>query len=123
MKTIRTQGFTLIEVLLALSILAIALTALIKASTAAIVGTQHVQQKNIGHLVATQAIARIQLGLIPVARNQIITETMPFLGVQWRWQAQIQPTGIEQVDQIIVTTSPQPHGAFHDPLLAFRVAP
>jgi len=70
MKRTFAKGFTLIEILLALAILAIALTALTAANSRSISGTQHLQQKNLSHIVAMQAIARIHLGLTPMANNQ-----------------------------------------------------
>ena len=120
MKAVHALGFTLIEVLIALSILAIALTALIKASTSSIVGTQHLQHKNMAHIVAMQGIARIQLGLSPVSTNQDVTETLQLFGVPWRWHAHLQATGLEKVDRITITTSSSPQDAFHDPIIAFR---
>ncbi len=123
MKKINTHGFSLIEVLLALAILAIGLTALIKANVTSIAGTRHLQQKNMGHLVAMQAAASIQLGLTPMAKNQETTAHMQLFGVQWYWRAQIKPTGLDKVDSILITTSTQAYGPFHDPLLTFRVSP
>ncbi len=122
MNSLRTQGFTLIEVLLALAILAIALTALTRANGVSIFETQQLQKKNYEHLVAMQAVARIQLRLIHLAINQEQTEKMQLLGVQWYWRARIEPSGLAQVDRIIISTSTHPNGPFHEALLAFRIA-
>ena len=116
----QSAGFTLIEVLLALAVLAIALTALLKATAATVVGTQHIKEKTISHLVAMQGIAMIQLGLTPCGLNQEITKKMTIFGQEWSWHAQVLKTKLHHVEKITITTSQAPSGPFKNPLIGFR---
>jgi general secretion pathway protein I len=118
--TQNVRGFTLIEVLLALSILAIALTALLKATAENIRGTQHIKAKTISHWVAMQAIASLQSGLVPAHDNQNITKKMTFLGKTWFWNAQISSTSMPGVQKITIKTSDHADGPFINPLIGFR---
>jgi general secretion pathway protein I len=58
------RGFTLIEVLIALAILSIALTAIIKATSQNIRDTAYIQHKMIAHYVALDVINAARAGLI-----------------------------------------------------------
>lgn len=119
----RAQGFTLIEVLLALAVIAIALTALLKATAQDIAHTERIKEKSISHWVAMQGVAAIQLGLVSVPSNQEITEVTTMLGQRWYWRAKITATPIKTTQQITITVSDKPTGPFADPLIAFRYMP
>lgn len=114
------KGFTLIEVLLALAIIAIALTALIKATSQNIEFTQHIKDKSISHWVAMHGITAIQLGLIPIALNQEITQMTTMLGQQWYWRATLRSTSLKSMQQIKITVSEKQNGPFRDPLIAYK---
>lgn len=116
-------GFTLIEVLLALSIIAIALTALIKASSQQIIGTQQIKDKLISHWVAMQGVTAIQLNLLPIKLNQDITQITTLLGQRWYWRAKLSPTEIQTTQQIRITVSRSVNGPFTDELIAYQYAP
>lgn len=115
----RYKGFTLIEVLLALSILAIALTALFKASAQNIIITQRLKEKNTAHWIAMQGISMIQLGLIQVPINREITRKTTFLGEAWYWRIFLSSTPIQSIQQIKITVSKQQTGPFINPLIGF----
>ncbi len=115
------RGFTLIEVLLALAVIAIALTALLKATSQDVQYTNRIKEKLIGHWVAMQGITAIQLGVIPVGINQEITEATTMLGQRWYWRAKLTATPIDNTQQITITVSNQPAGPFRDPLIGFRM--
>ena len=114
------QGFTLIEVLLALAIIAISLTALLKASSEDISITERIKNKSISHWVAMQGVAAILLGLIKANPNQETTEVTTLLGQKWYWRIKLSATPIKQVQQIQITVSHEQDGPFLDPLIAFR---
>jgi general secretion pathway protein I len=59
-----SPGFTLIEVLIALVIIAIALTAVMRSITQSIRVTDHVKSKMAAHWAALNVLSEIQLGLI-----------------------------------------------------------
>lgn len=117
----RNIGFTLIEVLIALAVIAIALTALLKATSQVVEHTTRIKDKSISHWIAMQGITAIQLGLIPVSLNQEITETTHMLGQRWYWRARLATTSINHTQKITITISKNASGPFTDPLIAFRM--
>lgn len=119
--TVATRlGFTLIEVLLALAVIAIALTALLKATSQNTGFTQRLKDKSIAHWVAMQGIASIQLGIISPVINQESTESMMMAGQKWYWRMQITPTSIKGMQRISIQVSKTIDADFSSPLIAFR---
>ena len=80
------KGFTLIEVLIALIIIAIALAASIRATNQSVRDTTHVQNTLIAHWVGMNIISEIQIGMmkLPVAGN-IKQGHTAMLGREWQW--------------------------------------
>src|SRR3990167_2801134 len=122
-STNRARGFTLIEVLLALTIIAIAFTALLKATSQDISASTRIKEKTIAHWVATQGITLIQLGLLTSPNNQDLSEMTTLFNQVWYWHASIKPTAIKSVQAITITVSKNQAGPFDDPILAYRYAP
>lgn len=116
----RQTGFTLIEVLLALTVIAIALTALIKATGANVANTQRLKEKTISHWIAMQGVTMVQLGLVHVTSTQEVTQVTTMLGQRWYWRIKLSQTPIDAVQQITITLSKNQAGPFTDPLIAFR---
>lgn len=114
----RSAGFTLIEVLVALSIIAIALTALFKATAQNVANTQRIKEKTISHWIAMQGVTLIQLGLLQVG-NQEVTKVTSMLGQRWYWRAKVSSTPLKSLQQITITVSDKQAGPFKDPLVAF----
>lgn len=86
-------GFTLIEVLVALAILGIALTAIIKSSTQNIKDTHYLQQKTIATWVGTYIINQTKAGLIKLpAGSDELSEEIDMLGQEWLWKASLTAT-------------------------------
>jgi general secretion pathway protein I len=112
------QGFTLIEVLLALAIIAIALTALLKATSQNIEDTHRIQEANSLHWVAMQAVAMVQLHTVLVTPQS--TQVTTFLGQPIYWRVKITPTTVKGMQQMIVSVSTKQSGPFRDELTAFR---
>ena len=119
----KNNGFTLIEVLLALAVIAIALTALLKATAQSVAHTQQIKDKSISHWVAMQAVAAVQLGLVSPGFNQPVSEVTKMLGQRWYWRAKLTSTPVPSMQQISITVSEQQAGPFKDELIAFRYAP
>lgn len=83
----REKGFTLIEVLIAVAVLAIALMAVVRVTGVAIKNSEYLKQNTIAHWVAMDVIAQAQVGLVatPSAGGmQAGQETM--LGNNYPWQ-------------------------------------
>lgn len=118
-----TNGFTLIEVLLALAVVAIALTALLKASSQNVIHMNQIKEKSISHWVAMQGITAIQLGLIPIQSNQEISQVTTLLGQRWYWRAKLSATPVKTTQQITIVTSRDSSGPFRDKIIAYRYMP
>jgi len=80
------RGFTLIEILVALAVAGIALTAILKAVNGQLVSAQIMEEKTIAHWVALNVATEIRLqpSWPPVGSKQGETE---MLQQQWQWQA------------------------------------
>ena len=122
-KVNQNIGFTLIEVLLALAVIAIALTALLKATAQSVAVTQRIKEKSISHWVAMQGVTAIQLGVVPMGVNQETTEVTKILGQEWYWRATLTSTPIQSTQQITITVSHFQTGPFGDQLIAFKYTP
>ncbi len=117
--TKQSHGFTLIEVLIALAILAIGLTALLKTSAENISQTNRVKEKTIKHWVAMQAINKIQMQNLSLRPGLPTTSYYKAFGKTWYFQARLIPTKIKKVQKIIIKVSGQQHTPYTDPLMAF----
>ena len=96
----KTKGFTLIEVLIALVIISVALTAIIKATSQNIRDTAYIQDKMIAHWVGLQAMNEYRAKITKSA-NQAIDVTM--LGKEWRWKQTTMDTpnpNIKKIDSV-----------------------
>lgn len=118
-----TQGFTLVEVLIALLIIAIGLTALLKTGAQNIQSANRIKDKSISHLVGMSALAEVQMNAIHIQTNQESTHTTRLLGTTWYWRAKISPTQVRSMQQITVSVSPRPTGPFTNRLIGYRYAP
>jgi general secretion pathway protein I len=113
-------GFTLIEVLLALSVMAIALTALLKVTGQNITNTQRIKEKTISHWIAMQGVSMIQLNLVTLNPSQDSTQVTTMLNQKWYWRAKVSNTPIKKMQQITISMSQQQSGPFSEELIAFR---
>jgi general secretion pathway protein I len=96
-------GFTLIEVLVALAILSIALTSIIKATSQNIKDTVYIQQKNIALWVATDIINEARAGIIKLPDEpDALNETFDMLGQQWPYQANLRSTPNPRIKEIYI---------------------
>lgn len=98
------KGFTLIEVLVALMIIAIALAAAVRATNESIRVTRHVRSVTIAHFVAMNVLSEIQIGMLPMSQsgNEIHGQTN-MLGREWMWSATM--TAQNQFDLKSVTVA------------------
>ncbi len=119
----KASGFTLIEVLLALTIIAVALTALLKAIAQNVEHTQRIKEKTISHWVAMQGVAMVQLGLLQINQSQETTQDTTMLGEHWYWRAKISTTPVKTIQLITISVSTEKAGPFREELHAFRYAP
>lgn len=116
----KKSGFTLIEVLLALSVIAIALTALLKAISQNVETVQRIKEKNLCHWIAMQGLAMIQLNLLQVNQSQETTQDTSMLNEHCYWRAKISTTSQKNIQKIIISVSTEKSGPFREELQAFR---
>jgi general secretion pathway protein I len=90
MQNTKRQGFTLIEVLIALCIIAIALTAAVRATTQSARATTHLRTTLTAHWVGLNILSEIQTGMIPL--SDILPGKSDMLGKTWTWQASVAPS-------------------------------
>lgn len=120
LTNLKAQGFTLIEVLLALAILAIALTALLKATGQNISNTERVKSKAISHWVGMQAVSMLQLGLIVLTPGHDSTRYTHLLDQSWYWRVKTEKTPIKRVQILHILVSANQTGPFREEVTAFR---
>ncbi|MCR9191858.1 MAG: type II secretion system minor pseudopilin GspI [Gammaproteobacteria bacterium] len=117
----KQRGFTLIEVLLALMIIAIGMTALLKSSAQNIQSTQRLKDKSLQRLVAMTAMADLQMHVLGTTSNREITQTTSLFGHTWYWRAQITPTRVKFMQQISISASPKRTGPFTNHMIGYRL--
>lgn len=118
------QGLTLIEVLIALAIIAIGFAALLRASQSSILITQRLNNKNLMHIVSLQAMHMIQSHLIELPPQKTATEKTVLFNQTWYWQAQRTPlNAMPSIGHIHVRVGLKPQGPFSEDLDGFIYAP
>ncbi len=108
MRPNRTRGFTLIEVLVALAVLAIALGAIIKTMSTNAYNSIYLRDRTLAHWVALNKVTEVQLEIQK-------TQTFPSPGKtdgssvmgnhEWFWVAEIAATPDADVETIKVRVS------------------
>ncbi len=93
------HGFTLLEVLVAMSVLAIALASIIKVSANQSINTEHLRDKTLAHWVAMNQIAQLQLTQQwPSTGKKSGTEEMGLR--EWHWQSIVSDTPDSRVKRV-----------------------
>ena len=93
------RGFTLLEILVALAILAVALASITKMASNQAVNTAHLRDKTLAHWVALNKIAELQLTADwPSKGKQQGSEEMGLH--EWHWVRTVSDTPDDRVRQI-----------------------
>ena len=88
----KSRGFTLIEILIAVAIIAIALAAAIRATNQSIRTTRHVRTMTTAHFVAMNILSEIQVGLLAFDHSdEPLHGKSMMMGREWLWAANAQP--------------------------------
>ncbi|OGT69519.1 MAG: type II secretion system protein GspI [Gammaproteobacteria bacterium RIFCSPHIGHO2_12_FULL_45_9] len=100
------RGLTLIEVLIALAVIAIAFTAIIKATSQNIRSATYLQEKTVATWVGSQVMNEVQVGLliVPEAPGKLEQETT-MLNQTWSWRAYQLPTPNKRIREVQVDVS------------------
>lgn len=90
----KTRGFTLIEIMVAMAIIAIALASLMKASGNHTHSAAYLKSKTLAHYVAMNEVTRLQISNewpdLGSSRNSI-----EMAGIEWYWTREVEKTGDE----------------------------
>ena len=105
MKHRARAGFTLVEVLVALAVLAIALPALMISISEQVNGFSHLRDKSIAHWIAMDKMTQLRLqnqvhDYLPKDRKRGSVE---MLGREWYWQLDTQKTANEALREVELT--------------------
>ena len=100
MKANNSAGFTLIEVLIALVILAISAFVIVRTSQSSIKNSEHLTANIAAHMVGQNALAKLQTGLttFPQDESSLTGSEIEFRH-RWFWQATITATGSKKDSQ------------------------
>jgi general secretion pathway protein I len=108
-------GFTLLEVLVALAVVAIALSALVESTTGAARNLGYLRDKTLAHWVARNEANTLQLQRVWPALGRF--DGVAEMGDrEWYWQAEISGTPIESIRRIEISVSGTP-GAGAQPIV------
>ncbi len=104
-----TAGFTLIEVMIALAIIAISLTAVIKATSQNIKDVIYLQNKMTAHWVALNVMNQARAGLLKISgQSDKLEQETTMLGAKWAWTAVTSDTPNPHIKEIHVNVLREP---------------
>ncbi len=97
----REKGFTLIEVIIALAVIAISMAAAINGVGKNINNASYLREKTLAHWVASNKVAEIQLSDVALdASEKKGEETLANL--RWEWTVKIDETDIQNIKRLTV---------------------
>ena len=101
------RGFTLIEVMVALTVVAVTLPALLLLLSQQIDGTAYLRDRSVAQWVAADRVAEVRLAVAKQrsARPGIIAGESERAGRIWYWQSEIQETPVPGFMRLTVTVT------------------
>jgi general secretion pathway protein I len=103
------QGFTLIEVLAALIIVALGMMAVIQAVTQTINNANYLREKTIAHWVAMNKVTEVRLSAtVPSGGDS--SGDVEMAGTTWHWRMTIDATAVIGMQRIDVNVAPKSAG-------------
>lgn len=98
----RSRGFTLLEVLVALAIVAVALAALVRTGAQATDNTAYLERKTFAHWVAMNQLVELQATGAGLSKGRS-EGTEEMAGIEWQWQRTVKPTPDAKLMQVEFT--------------------
>lgn len=103
----RVSGFTLIEVLVALAIVAIGMAAVLEALTSSANTAIYLQGKTFADWVALDRMETVRLsGAVPGTGTSTSTDPIEYAGREWQWRQKVTNTRVKGMVQIEVDVRP-----------------
>lgn len=96
------HGFTLIEVLVALAVVAIGMLGVIQAVGFSAQTSSYLREKTIAHWVAMNRLTEARLLPDPPSEGKS-SDTVEMAGLRWHWTMEVQPTLVESMRRIDIT--------------------
>lgn len=103
--SLRTRGFTLIEVLAALVIVALGMLGVIQAVTQTARNGTYLREKTLAHWIALNLVTERRLAQSPPEVSESSDE-IEFAGRRWRWTMRVTQTGVESLRRMDVSVRP-----------------
>ena len=118
-KQMRARGFTLLEVLVALAILAIVMSAIIKVSSSNTDNTAYLEAKVLAHWVAMNRWSEIQL--VPPDKPLYSTSGVELMaGRRWKWRREVTNSPDQDVKKIRLEVTMDDNEAVLAKLIGYR---
>ncbi|MCE2027969.1 type II secretion system minor pseudopilin GspI [Sessilibacter corallicola] len=113
----KQSGFTIIEVIIALTIVAVALPALLNLVLIQTDNTHHLRERTLAEYVARNQLntQRINYQLTERILNGRQTGTEEFSGIEWHWIAESEETAIDEMRRINISVARTPQDARDNP--------
>jgi len=119
----RATGFTLLEVLVALAVLAIAMGAIINAVTQSIANTAYLRDQTLASWVALNQVNERLLDSEPWPEEGSRDGSAELANRAWRWQVRFAKTDDPDLRRIEVTVRVTENGPVLSTLTAFKANP
>ncbi len=101
-----SHGFTLIEVMVALAVIAIAMAALIMATGHAADDALYLQRRTLATWIAADRLAELRLRRLSPGPGSRDSGERELAGVRWQWRQAAQPSPDPAFVQVIVSVGP-----------------
>lgn len=101
----KSRGFTLVEVLVALVVVAVGMSALLGAIGAAADNTIYLRDKTFAQWVALNRVAEVRLAQKPPSKGKTDGET-ELAGVRWHWQQEVTDMDVPGAMRVDVKVQP-----------------
>ena len=98
------SGFTLIEVMVALSIVALSLTAVTASISQMVAAAESMRNRTYASWIAQNRIAELRLADAPPEEGSTSGEVQ-YANTDWSWRAVVSETGVDDLFRIDVTVS------------------
>lgn len=103
----RVQGFTLLEVLVALAIFALVAASVLSATARSLQTASRLEEKTLAMWIADNRLTELQLSQSPVADGREQGE-VEFAGRRWQWQSEVQGTSEPDMRRVTLWIAPMP---------------